>query len=54
MLLEREMEACGQLYASERHHNERVIAYFYPKEEGTFFEEIIEDAESKNVDFLRK
>ena len=27
-LLERKMEECGQLYASERLHNERVIAYF--------------------------
>ena len=54
MLLERKMEDCGQLYASERHHNERVIAYFYRQEEGTFFEEIIEDARIEERRFFEE
>lgn len=53
-LLERKMEECGQLYASERLHNERVIAYFYRQEEGAFFEEIIEDARIEERRFFEE
>ncbi|MBO0473435.1 hypothetical protein IGL98_002304 [Enterococcus sp. DIV0840] len=54
MLLERKIEDCGQLYASERHHNERVMAYFYRQKEGSFLKKSLKMPESKNVDFLRK
>ena len=52
ILLDRKMDECGQLYASERIHNERVISYFQKQEEFSFFEDIVDDTRIEERHFF--
>jgi hypothetical protein len=48
----RSLSETEQLFAWERRHNERVLSYFYRQEEGSYFNEIMEEAHGAEQRFF--